>query len=115
MEVEPMGDESSMEIRFSRKFLDSNDLGVTLERFAPGHTSTDGHSHKVQEEAYVVIEGSGVVKLDDERIEVKQWDVIRVAPATVRWIDAGPDGLEIIAVGSDRPEGGDGVPAERTE
>jgi len=109
MEVEPMGDESSIELRFSRKYLDSEQLGVTLERLAPGFVATTGHSHKVQEEAFVVIEGSGVAKLDDERVELSQWDVIRIAPEVVRGFDAGPDGMVLIAVGGAKPEGGDGV------
>ena len=108
MEIEPTGDPSSVEFRFSRKYLDSEQLGVTHERIAPGHSAGDGHSHEVQEEAYVVVEGSGVIKLDDERVEIKQWDVIRVAPEVVRGFDAGPDGLTLIAVGGSKPEGGDG-------
>ena len=35
-----------------------------------------------------------------------------VSPATVRAFEAGGEGLELIAVGSDRPEGGDGVRSE---
>lgn len=108
MDVDPMGDPSAMELRFTRKYLDSKELGVTLERIAPDFKSTLGHSHQVQEEAYVVIDGSGVAKLDDERIELKQWDVIRIAPEVVRGFDAGPDGLTLIAVGGTKPEGGDG-------
>jgi mannose-6-phosphate isomerase-like protein (cupin superfamily) len=69
------------------------------------------HSHREQEEAYVVVAGSGRVRLDDEIREVRQWDVVRVASATVRAFEAGPDGLELLAIGSDRPEGGDGIPA----
>jgi len=60
----------------------------------------------------VVVEGSGAIKLDDERIELKQWDVVRVAPQVVRGFDAGPDGLTLIAVGGRKPEGGDGHPIE---
>ena len=56
--------------------------------------------------------GYGRVKLDDELFDLKAWDVVRVAPATVRGFEAGPDGLELLAIGSDRPEGGDGVQAE---
>jgi len=93
--------------RFTRKFLDSTELGVSRWRYAPG-TRTLGHRHKVQEEVYTVINGSGRVKLDDEIIDVKQWDVIRVAPTVARGFEAGPDGLEIIAAGGSKPEGGDG-------
>ncbi len=63
----------------------------------------------MQEEAYVVVGGSGRVKLDDEVVELRRWDVVRVAAATVRGFDAGPDGLELIAIGGTKPEGGDGV------
>jgi hypothetical protein len=49
------------------------------------------------------------MRLDDEVIELQQWDVVRVAPAVVRAFEGGPEGLEIIAIGNDRPEGGDGV------
>jgi quercetin dioxygenase-like cupin family protein len=108
MEIDPAGDGANVEIRFSRKYIDSTELGVTYESFGPNFTSADGHSHEVQEEAYVVISGSGAVRLDDERIELKQWDVVRVAPAVVRGFDAGPDGLTLIAVGGSKPEGGDG-------
>lgn len=107
MEIEPGGSEG-FEIRFARSHLESEQLGITLERLAPGFTATTGHSHRVQEEAYVVIEGSGAVKLDDERIELKKWDVVRVAPEVVRGFDAGPEGLVLLAVGGPKPEGGDG-------
>jgi mannose-6-phosphate isomerase-like protein (cupin superfamily) len=100
-----------LESRFGRKHLDSEHLGVSYFRYGPGFRLTGGHSHREQEEAYVVVNGSGRVKLDDEIIEVRQWDVIRVAPETIRGFEGGPDGLEVIAVGANRPEGGDGVQA----
>ena len=105
-EIDPAGGEG-IDGRFSRKFLDSAELGVSRWRYAPGKR-TSGHRHEVQEEAYAVISGSGRVKLDDEIVEIKQWDVIRVAPHVARGFEAGPDGLEIIAVGGSKPDGGDG-------
>jgi quercetin dioxygenase-like cupin family protein len=110
MEIEPSG-RGEVEIRFSRKYIDSEQLGTSYEGYAPGHRATDGHSHREQEEAYVVVEGSGAIKLDDERVELKQWDVVRVAPGVVHGFDAGADGLVPIAVGGPKPEGGDGVMA----
>jgi quercetin dioxygenase-like cupin family protein len=112
MEIDDLFEGPEREIRFSRKYLDSEHLGITYQRFEPRYVSTDGHSHEVQEEAYVVIAGSGSIKLDDEVIELRQWDIVRVAPEVVRGFDAGPDGLELIAVGTDKPEGGDGVLAK---
>jgi mannose-6-phosphate isomerase-like protein (cupin superfamily) len=104
------GDRSpDLEARFGRKHLDSQHLGVSFFRYAPGFRSPIGHSHREQEEAYVVVSGSGLIKLDDEIVELRQWDVVRVAPAVVRGFEGGPEGLELIAIGADRPEGGDGV------
>jgi len=100
---------SQIDARFARSHIDSEHLGVSYFRYAPGFRSQTGHSHREQEEAYVVIGGSGRVKLDDEVRELRRWDVVRVAPQVVRAFEAGPEGLELIAVGSDRPEGGDGT------
>jgi mannose-6-phosphate isomerase-like protein (cupin superfamily) len=102
-----------LEARFGRKHLDSKHLGVSYFRYAPGFRTGSAHSHREQEEAYVVVAGSGRLKLDDEIVELRQWDVIRVAPEVTRAFEGGPDGLELIAVGNDRPEGGDGVRVER--
>jgi mannose-6-phosphate isomerase-like protein (cupin superfamily) len=97
-----------LEARMGRKHLDSEHLGVSYFRYGPGFHASYGHHHREQEEAYVVVGGSGRARLDDEIIDVRQWDVLRVAPQTVRAFEGGPDGLELIAIGSDRPEGGDG-------
>ena len=102
-----------LEARFGRKHLDSKHLGVSYFRYAPGFRTGSAHSHREQEEAYVVVAGTGRLKLDDEIVELRQWDVIRVAPEVTRAFEGGPDGLELIAVGNDRPEGGDGVRVER--
>lgn len=101
-----------LEGRFSRKFLDSTDLGVSHWRYAPNLRNPAGHSHREQEEAYVVVSGSGRIRLDDEIRDIRRWDVIRVAPGVIRSFEAGPDGLELIAVGGPKPEGGDGVLSE---
>jgi mannose-6-phosphate isomerase-like protein (cupin superfamily) len=99
----------AVEARIGRSHLDSRELGVSYFRYGPGYRSGMGHHHREQEEAYVVVSGSGRVKLDDDVIDLRQWDAVRVAPETVRAFEAGPEGLEIIAVGGARPEGGDGV------
>jgi quercetin dioxygenase-like cupin family protein len=111
LEVEDsVGDRApGIEGRFGRKHLDSRDLGVSLFRYAADVRSPMAHSHREQEEAYVVVAGSGRVLLDDETQELRQWDVLRVAPEVVRSFEAGPEGLDLIAVGGPKPEGGDGV------
>ncbi|HVC07503.1 MAG TPA: hypothetical protein VND98_07970 [Solirubrobacterales bacterium] len=100
-----------IEGRFGRKHLDSRDLGISHFRYAAKVRSPMAHSHREQEEAYVVVAGSGRVLLDEEIHDLQQWDVVRVAPEVVRAFEAGPDGLDIIAVGGHRPDDGDGVMA----
>jgi mannose-6-phosphate isomerase-like protein (cupin superfamily) len=97
-----------IEARFGRKHLESEHLGVSYFRYAPGFKTPYGHRHREQEEAYVVVSGSGRMRLDDEIVELRQWDAVRVAPGVVRAFEGGPDGIELIAIGADRPEGGDG-------
>jgi quercetin dioxygenase-like cupin family protein len=103
-----------LEARFGRKHLDSRDLGISLFRYAPNLQSSIAHSHKEQEEAYIVIAGSGRILLDDETQQLRTWDLIRLAPEVVRAFEAGPDGLDIIAVGGPKPQEGDGIPATAT-
>ncbi len=114
LEVEnAVGDRApGIEGRFGRKHLNSRDLGVSLFRYAPNVRSPFAHSHREQEEAYLVVAGSGRVLLDDEVHELAQWDLMRVSPEVVRAFEAGPDGLDLVAVGGPRPEEGDGVMAE---
>jgi mannose-6-phosphate isomerase-like protein (cupin superfamily) len=112
MEDTVQGRLEGLEGRFSRKFLDSRDLGVSHWKYGPNLRNPIGHSHREQEEAYVVVNGSGRIRLDDEIRDIKQWDVVRVAPEVIRSFEAGPDGLELIAVGGPKPEGGDGVTSD---
>ncbi len=106
-EIDP-GESADVQARFARKHLNSDHLGISLFRYRSGYRSQTGHRHREQEELYLVVAGSGRVKLDDEIVDLQQWDVVRVAPSTVRAFEGGSDGLELVAIGSDRPEGGDG-------
>jgi quercetin dioxygenase-like cupin family protein len=93
-----------LEARLARQYLDSEQLGVSYFRYGPGARTPFGHSHGEQEEAYVVVAGSGRAKLDEEIVELRQWDVLRIAPHVVRALEGGPHGLELIAIGSGRSE-----------
>ena len=106
------GRAEGIEGRFGRGPMGAQDVGVSHWRYAPGFRSTMGHRHREQEEAYLVISGSGEMLLDGDVIELGQWDLVRVAPTTIRAFAAGPDGMEVIAVGGPKPEGGDGEPGE---
>ena len=98
--------------RFGRSHLESRDSASAASATTPNLRSPFAHSHREQEEAYVVVAGGGRLLLDDEVIELRQWDVVRVAPEVVRAFEAGPEGLDLIAVGGPKPEGGDGVAGE---
>jgi len=100
-----------IEGRFGRTPLGSRDIGVSHWRYAPGFRSEVAHRHREQEEVYVVVAGSGRMLLDGETVELQRWDTVRVAPEVVRAFAAGPDGLELIAIGGPKPEGGDGETA----
>jgi mannose-6-phosphate isomerase-like protein (cupin superfamily) len=97
-----------LEVRMSRKQMESRDVGVSLFRYGPNVRNPMSHQHREQEEAYVIVSGFGRVRLDDEIKEVRQWDVIRVAPEVLRAFEAGPEGMDVVAVGGPKPEGGDG-------
>ena len=93
--------------RFAREALQSTELGVSRFTYEPGARMPWGHRHRVQEEVYVVLAGSGRAKLDDEIFELSEWDVVRVAPTVARSFEAGPDGLDVICIGGRKPDEGD--------
>jgi mannose-6-phosphate isomerase-like protein (cupin superfamily) len=87
--------------------LELENSGVTYLRVGPNFRIPFGHDHNVQEEVFVVISGSARVKLDDEIIELKQFDALRVPHDTVRNFEGGPDGVELIAIGEPNTGPGD--------
>ncbi len=87
------------EARFARKDLEAEHTGVSHYRVKPGKRQGFAHKHENAEEVYVVLSGSGRVKLDDEVLEIEPLDAIRVAPGVVRQFEAGSAGLELLAVG----------------
>jgi mannose-6-phosphate isomerase-like protein (cupin superfamily) len=74
--------------------------GVSYQKLDPNFRLPFGHQHEEAEEVYVVLSGTGRMKLDDEIVELKQWDVVRVSPPVMRGVEAGPDGLELLATNS---------------
>jgi quercetin dioxygenase-like cupin family protein len=114
MEVEDSvaGRAEGIEGRFGRGPMGGSDIGVSHWRYAAGFRSPIGHRHREQEEAYLVIAGSGEMLVDGDVIELGQWDLVRVSPEVVRAFAAGPDGMEVVAVGGPKPDGGDGQPGE---
>jgi mannose-6-phosphate isomerase-like protein (cupin superfamily) len=89
-----------LEFRLASKALELERSGLSYQRIPPDYRFPYGHTHKEQEEVFVVVGGSGRMKLDDEIVEVKKWDVVRVAPGTWRGYEAGAEGLEILVFGA---------------
>jgi len=114
LEIEP-GERAKargIDARMARGAMESRDIGVSHFRYRAGYQAEGGHRHREQEEAYLVVGGSGRMRVGDDTVELAPWDLVRVAPETVRAFAAGPDGLEVVAIGGPKPEGGDGELAE---
>ena len=86
--------------RLATDALGLEQSGLSYQRIPPGYRFPYGHTHETQEEVYVALRGSGRMKLDDEVIELEEWDAVRVPPGTWRGYEAGPDGLELIVIGA---------------
>ena len=87
------------EARFATSDLQAEQTGVSHLRVRPDKRQGFAHRHENAEEVYVVLSGSGRVKLDDEILELEPLDAIRVAPGVIRAFEGGPDGLELLAAG----------------
>ena len=93
------GYEELQEARFAGQDLDAEATGVALMRVKPGQRQGFAHKHDEAEEVYVVISGSGRIKLDDEIVDVERLDAIRIAPGVTRALEADDEGLEYLAFG----------------
>lgn len=93
------------EARFLTDEIGAADTGVSHQRLKPGKRPSFAHRHRRAEEVYVVLSGSGRLKIEDEILDIGPRDAIRVAPGLTRAFEAGPDGLELLAFGPRR--GGD--------
>jgi mannose-6-phosphate isomerase-like protein (cupin superfamily) len=99
------------EARFAKDDLDGAETGVSHHRLKPGKRQPFGHRHENAEEIYVVLGGSGRIKLDDEILEIETLDAVRVSPAVTRAFEAGPGGMEILAFGPRRDGDGELIQA----
>jgi len=99
-QAEKFGLSPQLEARFARVPLEAELVGITYQRMAPNLKLPWGHSHKTQEEVYIVISGSVRAKLGDDIVELGPWDAVRVHKDTMRGFEAGPDGAELLAVGA---------------
>jgi uncharacterized cupin superfamily protein len=101
------GLEEMGEAHFAREELGAQQTGISYQVLKPGKRQAFGHSHNKAEEIYVVLSGSGRVRLDDEIIDITALDAIRVEPSVKRAFEAGPDGMEWLAVGAHHDKDGE--------
>lgn len=95
------GVDSIQEMRFATEAFDATHVGFSHYRFKPGMRQPFGHVHHHEgaEEVYVVIAGSGTIKLDDDVVQLQRLDTVRVDPTVIRAFEGGPEGMEILAFG----------------
>jgi mannose-6-phosphate isomerase-like protein (cupin superfamily) len=92
----------NLEFRSGRQALELEQSGASYQRIAPDFRQPFGHTHKEQEEVYVLLSGSARVKLDDEIVDLAPFDTLRIAPGVTRCVEAGSDGAEMILFGAPR-------------
>ena len=89
-----------LESRFARKPLELENSGMSYYKVAPNFRTPFGHRHGEQEEIYVIVSGNARLKLDDEVVELGQWDAVRIPGPVTRALEGGPDGCEVLAFGA---------------
>ena len=89
---------------FASKPLGLEKSGLSYQFYLPGKRSMFGHKHREQEEIFIVLEGDGRIKLDDEIIEVSAFDAVRVAPGVTSALEAGPKGMGVLITGAPKLE-----------
>jgi mannose-6-phosphate isomerase-like protein (cupin superfamily) len=89
-----------LESRFARRPLQLERSGMSYYKIAPDFRTPFGHRHSEQEEVYVVVSGSARVAVDDEVVDMRQWDAIRIPADATRALEGGPEGAEVLAFGA---------------
>ncbi|MFZ0342567.1 MAG: cupin domain-containing protein [Gaiellaceae bacterium] len=102
-----------LEFRAATAELGLQESGLCYQRVPPGCRFPFGHTHRRQEEVYVVVRGGGRMKLDDEIVALGEWDAVRVPAGTWRGYEAGPDGLELLVFAAPREDQRDDVDGRR--
>jgi mannose-6-phosphate isomerase-like protein (cupin superfamily) len=96
-----------LEARFARAVLGGETVGLSLMKLAPGFRMPFGHHHKEQEEIYVLLSGSATLNLDGEKVDLVPMDVTRIPAPTIRALEAGPEGCELLLYGAPNVGSGD--------
>jgi uncharacterized cupin superfamily protein len=79
------------------KQLEASALGARLWRLEPGQASTR-HRHREQEELYLLLEGTGRIRVDGDLLTLERGDALLVDAETVRQVfnDTGTDALWLV-------------------
>ena len=93
------GFSDTQEARFATRDVEAEGVGLAYHVVKPGRRQAFGHRHDDAEEVYVVLRGSGRIRLDEDIVDVRELDAIRVPPPVTRKFEAGPDGLEVLVFG----------------
>jgi mannose-6-phosphate isomerase-like protein (cupin superfamily) len=90
----------ALEAHFATSDLGLSASGVSFQRLEPNARMPFGHKHRRQEELYVVVEGSGRIKLDDDVIELSELDAVRIPAEVTRCVEGGAEGVAFLAFGA---------------
>src|SRR6476659_4824541 len=88
----------NLEMRMARVPLELEHSGLSYLRIAPNFRMPFGHTHKQQEEVYVLVDGSARMRIEDDTIDLKQWDAVRLHKDAMRAVEGGPDGALFLAI-----------------
>jgi mannose-6-phosphate isomerase-like protein (cupin superfamily) len=92
--------------RKMRIALGASGFGINQVELPPGASGREhDEAESGQEEVYIVLSGSGAMRIDGEDVELVPGRWLRVDPVHTRMPIAGPDGLVLIMVGGTPGQG----------
>ncbi|HVN61766.1 MAG TPA: cupin domain-containing protein [Gaiellaceae bacterium] len=88
-------------IKFMRRELGTEAFGINQFDLPPGAEGLEhDHSDSGQEEVYVILAGSGVMRIDGDEVPLRRGLYLTVSADAVRQPVAGPEGLSWVCVGA---------------
>jgi mannose-6-phosphate isomerase-like protein (cupin superfamily) len=86
----------------ARAELGVTSFGMQVIQLPPGYGDYPLHDHAEsgQEEVFLALKGAGWIEIDGERVELEPGLLVRVGPAPKRKVFAGPEGLQMLALGA---------------
>lgn len=92
--------------RKMRIALGASGFGINQVELPPGASGREhDEAESGQEEVYIVLSGSGAMRIDGEDVQLVPGRWLRVDPVHTRMPIAGPDGLVLIMVGGTPGQG----------